>query len=190
MNKLQKAFWLAKKNFIRGVFVNIASVLLIVVSNLVLFSYFLVRFNISDLQCTQNFVLITVFTFVILFVVFISLIAIHSLNIKARYHEIALLKGIGAERSFIKMMLFSEIGFLAVVAMLFSSILIIIAVAFFGNSVFTFINSVVKNVGAFNVLLVALLSFVINIIIVFLSVIMPIQVVSRIEPYFAIRKRE
>jgi len=189
LNKLQKAFWLAKKNFIRGVFANISSVVLLAVSNSVLFFFILLKINSSD-TLTIDFMLPTLFAFILLFIVFISLLAIYALNIKVRYHEIALLKGIGAEKNFIKMMLFSEIGFLSIVSIIISVLLIILSFVFFGRTIFLYIKPLVESGGLSSVVFAGIFSIGINFALAFLSVVLPIGMVSRIEPYFAIRKRE
>lgn len=186
-------FWLARKNFLRSSQWNIATTLICTVSIIIFFLFYLFHNIPNKLFLTQienSFWLVNFLVTVILFLNFISLMSIFYLINRVRSHEIGVLRGIGAKRGYIFLMVMAETQLIVIMASVFALIISIAAVSLWGKflkDIFT-IPSGIR--GFFSIFFTALLSILSTSVISFFAALYPAFNISISEPYSVMRRRE
>lgn len=190
MNALQRVIWLARRNFFRGSLWNYASVFLVAVSFLAFFGMYLHIFHPNPGFQSRPGWLTGVLMGVILLVSFISLVVIFYLINRVRYHEIGVLRGIGAKRSFILAMLLFEILFIVLFGTLLAVLLILLLAGLAGAEMGLLFSMPAGFSGALAFAGTGLFTFVSVLAVSVLAALFPGLVICGIEPYTAIRNRE
>ena len=192
MNALQRILWLARRNFVRGSFWNFASVFLVAVSSLVFFCMYLFLFHPNPTFITRyvRFSWLTGWMMaLILLIAFIALLVIFYLINRVRYHEIGVLRGIGAKRSFIFMMIFFEIFFVVAAGAVLAVLLGFIG-GRLGGDAFDLLFRIPAGFKGFLAVSASGLLAVVSITLVAVTAaLFPAVVICSIEPYTAIRKQ-
>ncbi|HPN83254.1 MAG TPA: FtsX-like permease family protein [Spirochaetota bacterium] len=189
MNQFQRVVWLARRNFVRGTFSNLAAIFLVSINCLVFFMWYLHRFSPNPAfsgQQSPMMGLSELLLVVLLAMNFFSLLVIFWLINRVRYHEIGLLRGIGARRLFVFKLLLVETWFIVLSGAVLSVILGFIVVQARGEVLAPFFatagfGSLIASVGA------ALGS---TLVAATLAALYPAIVICSVEPYTAIRNRE
>ncbi len=193
MTFLQRVLWLSRRNFLRGTVWNIGSIFLIAIVTLVFFAFvlFSIQPNPAFIEQYGSVLWLAEQLLVVILVgSFISLLVIFYLINRVRYHEIGVLRGIGAKRSFIFFMIVFEIQFLVLTGALLS-VLIAVLLAVAGGDKLAGIFKIADGLlGWANILLSMFLSVVCASVASILAALYPALVISSIEPYNAIRNRE
>lgn len=192
MNAVQRILWLARRNFTRGLFWNFASVFLVSVSSLVFLGMYLFLFHPNPAFITRHvqFSWLTGWMMaVILLIAFIALLVIFYLINRVRYHEIGVLRGIGAQRSYIFLMILFEILFV-VGAGSFFGLLIGIVLGNLGSDGLSLLFRLPPGFqGVLGIAACALLAVLSIALVAILAALFPAIVTCSIEPYTAIRNR-
>ena len=193
MNAAQRILWLARRNFVRGSFWNFASVFLVAVSSLVFFCMYLFLFHPNPTFITRyvRFSWLTGWMMaLILLIAFIALLVIFYLINRVRYHEIGVLRGIGAKRSFIIMMILFEILFVVGAGSLLAVLFGILA-GNIGGDAFDLLFRIPSGFNGVLALTASGLLAILSISVVsIIAALFPAVVICSIEPYTAIRNRE
>ena len=193
MSQVQRFMWLARRNFSRGFVSNLAPIFLITVNTLVFFAWYLHMFlpnPLSSGEKTEVFMAVEFFLMVCLCANCLSLFVIFWLLNRARYHEIGLLRGIGARRMYIFKLLLMETQFMVVCGALLSVILGFILALLKGDVLQPFLGNMAGGDVFLKGLLAALAAFGSTMVTATLAVLYPAFVACRIEPYNALRNRE
>lgn len=193
MGFLQRVVWIARRNFSRGSVWNIASVLLVAISCLTFFTFFLFQFqpNPEFLRRYRSVLWLAEWLLsVIIFLNFFALLVIFYLINRMRYHEIGVLRGIGARRPFIFLMVLFEIQLMVLAGALVAVLLGILLVNLWGKTIAQLILVQPGFEGVGNIILSILLSLLSTGLVSSLAALYPALVISSIEPYTAIRNRE
>jgi lipoprotein-releasing system permease protein len=181
---------LARRNFFRGSIWNYASVFLVAISFLAFFGMYLHIFHANPGYRSQPGWLTGVLMAVILLVSFISLVVIFYLINRVRYHEIGVLRGIGAKRSFILAMLLFEILFIVLFGTLLAVLLALLLSALVPVEMGLLFRMPDGFPGVLAFAGTGLLAFASVLVVSVLAALFPGLVICGIEPYTAIRNRE
>ena len=194
MNQLQRVVWLARRNFIRGSFSNLATIFIVAVSCLVFFVWYLHRMlpapaaagaSATGMLATSEMLLV-----VLLVMNFFALLVIFWLINRVRYHEIGLLRGIGARRFYIFLLLLVETWFIVLFGAILAVILGFIIGKTQGELFAPFFGSITGTDGVLAILGSAGLALLSTMLGATLAALYPAVVICGIEPYSAIRNRE
>lgn len=189
VNQFQRVVWLARRNFVRGTFSNLATIFLVSVNCLVFFIWYLHKFaaNPALASDTSAFLALSELLLIVLLVMnFFSLLVIFWLINKVRYHEIGLLRGIGARRSFIFKLLLVETQFIV----LSSGVLAILLGVLFVKTQGQVLAPFFAPVGLGTLLLAGGAALGSTMVAATLAALYPAIVICSVEPYTAIRNRE
>ena len=193
MNQLQKVRWLARRNFIRGSFSNFAAILLVAINALAFFGYYLHRFLPNPLYAGEQGAALKAAEFILIVCIvmnFLSLIVIFWLITRGRYHEIGLLRGIGARRIFIFSLLFMETQMTVLCGMVLAALLGFGCTRMGFEALQPFFGDMAGDGAFVQALLAFLAAFASAEIIAMLALLYPALIVCRIEPHNALHNRE
>jgi len=189
----QKVIWLARRNFVRGSFSNLATIFFVAVNSLAFFLWYLYRFLPDSLYTSDSSPVLMAaesILIVCLFMNFLSLFVIFWLVNRSRYHEIGLLRGIGARRVYIFKLLLVETQYIVLCGGLLAVVLGLLTAAFKGEILQTFLGGMAGGGLLLEGLLAALAALASTAITASLAVLYPAFVLCRIEPYNALRNRD
>lgn len=189
MNQFQRVVWLARRNFFRGSLSNLSAILLVSVNCLVFFIWYLYRFTPNPGFAAgnpQSLGLSELLLIVLLVMNFFSLLVIFWLINRVRYHEIGLLRGIGARRLFIFKLLLVETQFVVLAGTLIAALLGFGLAQLYEDLWRPFFSS--ASLGS--VLIAGAAALGSTMLTALLAVLYPAIVMCSIEPYTAIRNRD
>jgi len=193
VNQLQKVRWLARRNFIRGSFSNYAAMLLVAINALAFFGYYLHRFLPNPLYEGEQAAALKAAESVLVVCIamnFLSLVVIFWLITRGRYHEIGLLRGIGARRIFIFSLLFVETQMTVLCGVVLAALLGFVCTRLGLDTLQPFFGDLAGE-GAFaRALLAFLAAFASAEGIAMLALLYPALNICGIEPHTALRNRE
>ncbi len=189
MNQFQRVVWLARRNFVRGTFSNLATIFLVSVNCLVFFMWYLHRLAPNPAFSGDRLPVLglsELLLIVLLVMNFFSLLVIFWLINRVRYHEIGLLRGIGARRLFIFKLLLVETQFIVLSGAVISAVLGFVLVQAREDVLAPFFASA----GFGTVLAAGAAALGSTMVAATLAALYPAIVICSVEPYTAIRNRE
>lgn len=189
MNRFSKLFWLAKRNFIRGSVLNYGAMLISAVAALVFFLYFQTGTGSSQATGPARYITGLLF-WLVMFLCFIALFMVYFLNSRLRYHEIGVLRALGARRSYILLLFYLE-----TVLFSFSGLLIALAGGVLISKLapvrfLAALQQLVPDWGLSSVFSSSVSAVVLALLISIAAVSYPAALSCKTEPYNAIRNRE
>ena len=191
--QVQRFMWLARRNFYRGALSNLAPIFLVTVNCLSFFVWYLYRFLPHPVLAGERidaFAAVEFFLIVCLCVNFLSLFVIFWLINRARYHEIGLLRGIGARRMYIFKLLLMETQFMVICSAGLAVVLGFVFALLKGDMLQPFFGVMTGGDAFLKGVLAALAAIASTALSATLAVFYPAFVACRIEPYNALRNRD
>jgi ABC-type lipoprotein release transport system permease subunit len=185
--------WLARRNFSRGASLNLAPIVIVTVNCLAFFAWYLYRFLPNPVfsgEKTEAFAAVEFFLIVCLCMNFLSLFVIFWLVNRARYHEIGLLRGIGARRMYIFKLLLMETQFMVLCSAVLAIVLGFVLAILQGEMLQPFFGNLTGGGAFLRGVLAAFAAIASTAVTAALAVLYPAFVACRIEPYNALRNRD
>lgn len=189
MNRFTRILWLARKNFTRSSVLNYGAMLVSGVALLVFMTYFLINRNAVS-KAGGAVQVIELLFWVVLLLCFVSLFMAFFINSRFRYHEIGVLRALGAGRGFIFFLFYFETFFFTAAGIAVACFGAVLIKSFGSEQLVALLNRLVNDWSFWNLARSGLSAFAVALFISFAAVSYPAWLSCRVEPYNAIRNRE